>query len=298
MKLSKDIYELIPDLKEYLWAGNKLKKYKKTQLENISESWELSFLDIGQTKICENNVLYSLKDVLDKEFLGERINNFKEFPFLIKFIDSNDSLSIQVHPNDEYAFKNEKSLGKVEMWYILESEEDSFIYLGLNKDLKKEEIEEYSKDDRILNYLNKVYCKKGDLFLIEPGTIHAIGKGITLIEIQESSNITYRLYDFNRVDKNNKKRELHIDKCLDVLNLNKYNVKNLNYLNEYKTKYFEVYFNKIPQNIKDSCKVVTILEGNGYLNNIEVKPFTSYIVKANKEIKLSPNLKFIITLIP
>lgn len=298
----KDVYELSPTLKEYIWAGTKLKKYKKTTLNKIAESWELSFLDEGLSLVVENGSLLPLREVINKQDLGSKIDNYVSFPVLIKLIDSGDSLSIQVHPNDYYALKNEHSNGKTEMWIILEAEENSFIYYGFKENIKKENFKDYINDDRVLNSLNKVFVKKGDIFLIEPGTIHAIGKGITLLEIQESSNITYRVYDFNRVDKFGKKRDLHISKALDVINFNKLEITNLANSQEIKSKYFDVLPYKINGKkkllFKDTFCVITVIEGEGTINDIDVKKYHSYFIKANTNIFINGNLDVVITKLP
>ena len=299
-----DMYQLLPAFKEYIWAGTKLKKHKKTNLSKIAECWELSFLDEGPTKVInEHNELVNLKDAVDKFDLGDKCNNYTSFPVLIKLIDSGDSLSIQVHPSDEYALKNENANGKIEMWIILDADVDSFIYYGFNEDVKKDELKTLISNDSVLDILNKVYVKKGDIFLIKPGTIHAIGKGITLLEIQESSNITYRLYDFNREDKNGKRRELHIDKAIDVINFKKTIVHNLSNNNEIKTEYFDVMPLKIncygkKLLFKNTFSVVTIIDGDGYINNTKVEKYHSYFVKANKEFSLKGNMNVIITKLP
>ena len=276
----KHVYELIPPLKEYIWAGNNLKKYKKTDLDKISESRELSFLDGDESKL-----IYANKEVNITEFIkSEPINKFinpKIQNLLIKLIDSAQSLSIQVHPSDEYALKYENSLGKTEMWIILDAKEGSYINLGFNQDVKKEDFPELVKDDSILSYLNKIYVKPGDIYLIKPGTIHAIGEGITLLEIQESSKLTYRVYDFNRIDKNGNKRELHVSKAMDVLNFSKLNIQNLNKEEVIKTNYFEVRKgHNLNENKIDVLKpsIITIIEGNGFIDETEVSKFKSYFV--------------------
>ena len=189
------------------------------------------------------------------------------------------------------------------MWIILDADVDSFIYYGFNEDVKKDELKTLISNDSVLDILNKVYVKKGDIFLIKPGTIHAIGKGITLLEIQESSNITYRLYDFNREDKNGKRRELHIDKAIDVINFKKTIVHNLSNNNEIKTEYFDVMLLKINYYgkkllFKDTFSVVTIIDGDGYINNIKAEKYHSYFVKANKEFSLKGNMDVVITKLP
>ena len=141
------------------------------------------------------------------------------FPLLIKLIDAKDNLSVQVHPNDEYAFAHEGGYGKTEMWYVLDCEPDSYLYYGLNRTLSKDEFKKHIENGSILDVLNKVSVHKGDVFFIPAGTIHAIGAGIVICEIQQNSNTTYRVYDYNRKGKDGKTRELHIDKAIDVANL-------------------------------------------------------------------------------
>ena len=295
----KRVYELIPSLKEYIWAGNNLKKYKKTDLDKISESRELSFLDGDESKL-----IYANKEVNITEFIkSEPINKFinpKIQNLLIKLIDSAQSLSIQVHPSDEYALKYENSLGKTEMWIILDAKEGSYINLGFNQDVKKEEFPELIKDDSILSYLNKIYVKPGDIYLIKPGTIHAIGEGITLLEIQESSKLTYRVYDFNRKDKNGNKRELHVSKAIDVLNFSKLNIQNLNKEEVIKTNYFEVRKgHNLNENKIDVLKpsIITIIEGNGFIDETEVSKFKSYFVLPCEKLKLKGNFEYFVTTI-
>ena len=295
----KHVYELIPPLKEYIWAGNNLKKYKKTNLDKISESWELSFLDGDESKLIYDNKEVNITEFIKSEpinkYINPRIQNL-----LIKLIDSAQSLSIQVHPSDEYALKYENSLGKTEMWIILDAKEGSYINLGFNQDVKKGEFPKLIKDDSILSYLNKIYVKPGDIYLIKPGTIHAIGEGITLLEIQESSKLTYRVYDFNRIDKNGNKRELHVSKAMDVLNFSKLNIQNLNKEEVIKTNYFEVYKGKnLNENKIDIIKpsIITIIEGNGSIDETEVSKFKSYFVLPCEKLKLKGNFEYFVTTI-
>ena len=295
----KHVYELIPPLKEYIWAGNNLKKYKKTNLDKISESWELSFLDNDESKLIYDNKEVNITEFIKSEPINKYINA-KIQNLLIKLIDSAQSLSIQVHPSDEYALKYENSLGKTEMWIILDTKEGSYINLGFNQDVKKEDFPKLIKDDSILSYLNKIYVKPGDIYLIKPGTIHAIGEGITLLEIQESSKLTYRVYDFNRIDKNGNKRELHVSKAMDVLNFSKLDIQNLNKEEVIKTNYFEVYKGNNSNDSKiDIIKpsIITIIEGNGFIDETEVSKFKSYFVLPCEKIKLKGNFEYFVTTI-
>ena len=293
----KRIYELIPPLKEYIWAGENLKKYKKTELGKISESRELSFLKGDETKLIYDNQEITISEFIEKEEIKKYINpRLKNL--LVKLIDSSQSLSIQVHPSDEYALKYENSLGKTEMWIILEAEKDSYINLGFNKDVSKRNFPELIKDDSILKCLNKIYVKPGDVYLIKPGTIHAIGKGITLLEIQESSKLTYRVYDFNRVDNSGNKRELHVDKAMDVLNFSRLEVKNLKEEKEIKTEYFVVKGDLVNEEKEveiSKTSIITVIDGEGKIDELNVSKYKSYLILPSKKLILKGNFKYFLT---
>lgn len=293
------IYKLIPALKDYIWGGTNLKKYRKTDLDIISESWELSFHQDGLSKVEIDNKLVNLSDVVKKEDLGEKASNFPFFPVLIKLIDAKENLSVQVHPSDEYALKNENSFGKTEMWYVISALEGAGLYVGFKENENKENVEKYLHDGTILDHLNFFKVKPGDCYFIPSGTIHAIGKGVTLIEIQQNSNLTYRLYDYNRVDKNGLKRPLHIEKALNVIDYNKYQKeeKRDNLLG--KCKYFTSY--KLDASIdkkiyyKDSFTSITFLSGEGKINNLDYKKFDSFFISAGEECLLKGNGTYILT---
>ena len=152
-----------------------------------------------------------------KSYLGTNCDRFEDFPILIKLIDAKDNLSVQVHPDDEYAMRVEGEYGKTEAWYIVDCDDDAEIIYGFKNDITKEEFRKSIEDNTLLDYVNRVKVKKGDLFFIEAGTLHAICKGILLAEVQQNSNTTYRVYDYGRLQ-NGKPRELHIDKAVDVTN--------------------------------------------------------------------------------
>lgn len=158
---------------------------------------------------------------LGKECLGWKSQAFDRFPLLVKFIDAQDSLSIQVHPGDDYSLMVENEYGKNEMWYVMDCSEDAYIYFGFNKDVDAEEVRRRIENNTLTEVLNKVPVRKGGVYFIEAGTVHAIGPGILICEIQQNSNATYRLYDFGRKDKDGNTRALHIDKALDVLDFSK-----------------------------------------------------------------------------
>ena len=199
------ILKLYPECKDYIWGGEKLKeKYgKQTHKTPCAESWELSFHNDGLTRLFSGKTLVESVAEMD---LGENVNVFPFFPVLIKFIDAKENLSVQVHPSDEYALANENSFGKTEMWYIVEAEKGAGIYLGFNRDVTKEEYETAIKEKRLTELLNFYEVKAGECYFIPSGTIHAIGKGCLICEIQQNSNLTYRVYDYCRKDKNGKER--------------------------------------------------------------------------------------------
>lgn len=217
-----EIVKLEACLKDYLWGGRKLVDLynKVSDLEKVAESWEMSNHRDGCSTIISDNykgMLFS--DYLNekgKEAWGTKCESNNDFPIMIKFIDAKQALSIQVHPDDDYARIHENDSGKNEFWYVLEAEEDAFLYCGVNKTLTKEEYKASILDGTVCEHLNKVKVKKGDCFYIETGTIHAIGAGIVIAEIQQCSNATYRVFDFNRLGVDGNPRELHIDKAVDV----------------------------------------------------------------------------------
>ena len=216
------IMKLAPACKDYIWGGNKLINFynKKYSGNRLAETWEVSCHDDGPSIIAEgDHAGESLKDYINEEgisVLGSDCERFADFPILVKLIDARDNLSIQVHPGDEYARKNEGQNGKTEMWYICECDEGAFLYYGFNRQVDDEEFKRRIRENTLPEVLNKVRVKKGDVFFIKSGTIHAIGAGILVAEIQQNSNDTYRVYDYGRKDKDGNERELHIDKALEV----------------------------------------------------------------------------------
>ena len=217
MKISR----LYPECKDYLWGGEKLKtKYnKKTDRAPCAESWELSFHEAGLSRIDGGDALSDIARAVD---LGTRAMRFSHFPMLIKLIDAASDLSVQVHPSDEYAMEHEASYGKSEAWYIVEAEAGAGIYLGFKRSVTREEYAEAIADGSLTELLNFYEVKAGECYFIPAGTVHAIGRGCLIYEIQQNSNLTYRVYDYGRRDKDGRERELHIEKALSVTDLGKY----------------------------------------------------------------------------
>lgn len=218
--------KLIAPLKDYIWGGTKLKtEYgKKTELDKVSESWELACHKDGMSVIANGSAQgKTLESYLEENSaaLGERAKKFPYFPLLIKLIDAKDNLSVQVHPDNDYAMRVEGEFGKTEMWYIVEAEPGATLIYGFQQEISAEEFARRIADNTLLEVCNEVPVKKGDVFFIASGTLHAIGKGILIAEIQQNSNTTYRVYDFGRVGKDGKPRELHVDKAKEVTSLTK-----------------------------------------------------------------------------
>lgn len=223
--MNKFPIKLAPSYKDYLWGGTRLKEEfnKDTDLIRVAESWECSTHPDGVSTVDSGEYrgrLFTeyLNDNPDS--LGDKYSALKELPILIKLIDAKERLSIQVHPDDEYAAEFENGArGKTEMWYVLDAKTESRIIFGIKSDVTPEMIRKAVSGPDIGKYLNKFEVSKDDVFFINPGTIHAIGAGCVVAEIQESSNLTYRIYDYDRRDSNGNLRELHTDKALEVARL-------------------------------------------------------------------------------
>ncbi len=219
--------KLTPAFKDYLWGGVRLKSEfnKNCNLDRVAESWELSAHKDGQSVVADGPhkglTLSEYVAALGKEALGTDSAKYDYFPLLIKLIDAKGDLSVQVHPSDAYALEHEGEYGKTEMWYVLDCDEGAALYYGFTRDVTREEYENAIKEGQLTDILNRVDVKRGDVFFIPAGTVHAIGAGILICEIQQNSNTTYRVYDYNRRDKDGNLRPLHVAKALEVSNLQK-----------------------------------------------------------------------------
>ena len=215
-----------PVFQNYLWGGTRFRDYYHKDVpsswQKIAESWELSTHPNGLTLIAEGEFAgLTLKAYLDQagpQILGKHFSD-TNLPILFKLIDAKDNLSIQVHPDNEYAQKNEHQAGKTEMWYIMAAEPGSFLYYGFKEKISKKEFQERIENNTLLSVLNAVPVKKGDVFFIPSGTLHAIGKGILIAEIQQCSDLTYRIYDYGRLGDDGKPRQLHLQQALAVTKL-------------------------------------------------------------------------------
>lgn len=220
------ILKLTPAIKDNIWGGTRLSREFEmvSYADRQAEAWVLSCHSDGES-IVENTEFKgrTLSDVLKNEgknYLGTNCDKYEFFPLLIKLIDANDDLSIQVHPDDEYALRVEGEYGKTEAWYIMDCDEGAELIYGFKKDITKDEFKSAIEENTLSEYVNRVKVKKGDVFFIQAGTLHAICKGILLAEVQQNSNTTYRVYDYGRLQ-NGKPRELHVEKALDVTSLKK-----------------------------------------------------------------------------
>ncbi|MGI6511221.1 MAG: type I phosphomannose isomerase catalytic subunit [Catenisphaera adipataccumulans] len=284
------LLKLKPATKDYIWGGHRLADEYGVEDTGpvIAEAWELSCHPAGPSTIVNGKYAgKTLQEYIDAEgfeVLGTHCRRFREFPILTKFIDAKDNLSIQVHPGNTYALKNEGEYGKTEMWYIIDAEPGSFLYYGFKKEISKEEFEQRIKDNTLLEVLNAVPVHKGDTFFIRSGTLHAIGKGILIAEIQQNSNVTYRIYDYGRMGKDGKPRDLHIRQALDVTNRKPIEQRNVGYPHVADCDYFTV--DKLLLDGKtrsrtqgsineDSFLSILIMDGEGTISSHgETLPFT------------------------
>ena len=279
-----NIQKLFPVCKDYLWGGRKLKeKYGKDYpLDPCAESWELSFHPDGRTLLRDGR---TLQESVTKTDLGTNTQNFPFFPVLIKFIDAKSNLSVQVHPSDGYALTHENSFGKTEMWYIVEADEGAGIYLGFDRDVTEEEFNNAIRDNTLTDLLRFYPVKAGECYFIPAGTIHAIGAGCLICEIQQNSNLTYRVYDYGRLDKNGNPRELHVEKALLVTNRTVCEPKTLSGNTLGISKYFNVQKLEISEEITltatpKSFHAVSCVRGEGHINGETVRQGDTFFVPA------------------
>ena len=312
-----------PILKNVLWGGSRIAQFKGIESEstNIGESWEISGVRGKETPVFggeyDGYILSQLIDIFGAKLVGEA--NFRHFgtlfPLLIKFIHAEKPLSLQVHPNDEFALRQHGDLGKTEMWYIIDAKPDSFILSGLTKRLTPEEYVRRVQNDTIMDIVSQHKSHTGDIFFIPSGRIHSIGAGNFILEVQQTSDITYRIYDFNRKDADGNLRELHTDLAKQVIDYNVYdhyvtnvghNMKGLT--NLLRCNYFDVKRLIIDQNTytlnindKDSFMIIVCIDGNadivdsnGYRVSLE-QGETVLIPAATKNCRLTGSATLITT---
>lgn len=301
-----------PILKDKIWGGEKLKSHlnKKSNLPNVGESWEISDVK-GDTSIVANGALkgQSLQQLLidyKADLLGEK--NYKQFgdkfPLLIKFIDAKQDLSIQLHPNDALAAKRHNSFGKTEMWYVMQADKDSNLIVGFNQEITPKTYLQHLENKTLTEILNFDKVETGDTYFIEVGRVHAIGAGVMLAEIQQTSDITYRVYDWDRLDDQGNERELHNDLAIDAIGFemkDNFRVdysKSQNRSNEmvscsyFTTNYLELNSEIEKENTQDSFVIYMCVEGEAEVktdSGIEVikKGETLLLPATIKDYKLS-----------
>lgn len=314
-----EILKLKPVFKDYIWGGYRLKNDYgfDTGYEKTAEGWMLACHKDGMNTIeggsFDGKTLQSVVDKIGKEeLLGKNSEAYPYFPILIKLIDAYDNLSIQVHPDDKYAREVENEYGKTEMWYVLDATDDATLIYGFKDEITSQEFKQAIESNTLLDKLNVVNVKKGDTFFIEAGTVHAIGKGAMIAEIQQNSNCTYRVYDYGRVGADGKPRELHIQKAIDVSKTvpPKYDTKpmgetklvdgnevqlitkcDLFTVNRYKCE------SSITLNVNEkSFMSILVTDGNGKIESHSAKKGDSFLVPASYgDLKISGKIEFLTT---
>ena len=300
------IYKLTPATKDNICGGNKLRGYgKESDKDRIAESWELSFTDGGEAKIADGR---EMSAAFPRETWGASCERFHAFPVLTKFIDAMDKLSVQVHPSDAYALENEGQFGKTEMWYVVEADEGAGLYMGLERECDTDEFAAAVADGSVEKLLSFKKVKKGDIYFIPSGTIHAIGAGTVIFEIQQNSTLTYRLYDYMRRDKDGNLRELHVDKAMKVSLLEPYRELEFDKNDESligKCEYFETrkyklnFTNKIFNVENDSFLSITCVGGEGMIEGEKLSLGDTYFIPAGAgEITVSGDIEIITVKVP
>ncbi|MCI4667805.1 MAG: class I mannose-6-phosphate isomerase [Bacteroidia bacterium] len=305
-----------PYYKEKLWGGQKLRTVLGKDfgdLANCGETWEISgvkgHISIVKEGALEGKMLTELIEEYQGELLGKRVYSKygNNFPLLVKFIDANDDLSIQVHPDDELAMKRHDSFGKTEMWYIMQADQDASLISGFNKEVSRDIYEDHFNQGKLIEILNREIAEADDVFFLPAGRVHTIGKGLLLAEIQQTSDITYRIYDFDRVGADGKKRELHVEEALDAIDYRfyddiktTYQAENNKPVNLAKCPYFETnrlnLTGQISRNYTgiDSFVIYVVTKGEGLLTYPEGQLSVSMgdailLPSSIKEVSFSPN---------
>ena len=290
-------YKHYPEFKDYIWGGSRLvTDYgKQTDKRPVAESWELSLHPDGPSRIADGRLL---SQVASPAALGENCARFPEFPVLIKLIDAADDLSVQVHPSDAFAREHEHSPGKTEMWYIAQAGQGAGVYLGFKRPVTAAEFEKASADGTVLSLLNFIEVKPGDCFFIPSGTVHAIGKGCLICEIQQNSNVTYRVYDHGRG------RPLHTAKALACADLSEYRPPRFREGVLGECEYFSVSKLEVSGSAsvtvrKDSFLSVTCVEGGGAVDGLAARRGDSFFIAAGSgKTPLSGDMTLLLTRVP
>lgn len=314
-----EILKLKPVFKDYIWGGTRLKDDFgfESDLDKLAEGWMLACHKDGKS-VIENGEYAgkTLENVINEigavKVIGTKSEKFPYFPVLIKLIDAKDNLSIQVHPDNEYAQKVEHEFGKTEIWYVLDAEPDATLIYGFKEKISADEFKNAIENNTLLDVLNVVNVKKGDLFFIEAGTVHAIGKGTFIAEIQQNSNSTYRVYDYGRVGADGKPRELHIQKAVDVSKTEpaKYEIKPFGEKIKIEGGASQILtecdlFTVTKYNVNSEIKLfadersfnhILVTNGSGKINYTEFKKGDSFFIPASfGEYKIAGNAEILVT---
>ena len=295
------IYKLTAALKDNIWGGNKLREYgKESDKDRIAESWELSFTAGGEAKIEDGREMTA---AFPRETWGTACEKFHAFPVLTKFIDAREKLSVQVHPSDEYALANEGQFGKTEMWYVVDAEEGAGLYMGLERECEKDEFARAVADGTVEELLSFKTVKPGDVYFIPSGTIHAIGAGVVIFEIQQNSTLTYRLYDYMRRDKEGNLRELHVDKAMKVSLLEPYKESEFDTDDKsvigkceyFETRKYSLNFTKQTFNVENNSYLsITCVKGEGTVEGEKITRGDTFFIPAGEgEVTVEGNLDII-----
>ena len=305
-----NILKLSPSFKDYIWGGNKLMtQYGVKDMDRVAEAWVLSAHPDGPSYLPDGTTFADKLAELGADAVGKNSAGFKDFPQLIKLIDAMSDLSVQVHPSDEYALKNEGQFGKTEMWYILDAEEGAGIYYGFQKDVTRAEMEEAIRTNTLTDILRFVPVQPGESYFIPSGTIHAIGKGLLIAEIQQNSNVTYRVYDYGRKDAQGNTRPLHVEKALEVSDLTRAAdaveptqtvVEGGVFTEVSSCSYFTVTKLEADGTVTidnpDSFIAVLITKGEGTINGEKFVQYDTFFVPANNgEVELSGNFEALLS---
>lgn len=302
-----DIVKLCPAVKTPVWGGERIGGWgKKGCRGRIGETWELSFLESAPSVIDsgpdDGKPLYT---VAGKSDWGSSAAAFGNFPVLIKFIDAAAPLSVQVHPGDEYAASHGLGFGKTEMWYVTDAAENAGLYMGFNRTVTAEEAASAAKNGSIEALLNFIPVKKGDCFFVEAGTVHAIGAGVTVAEIQQSSDVTFRVYDYGRMGADGKPRELHLNSALEVMTLEKYSPRGNIFSDGLfadraeklaECRYFSVYraFGAGSFRAENSFMAFICVSGSGRINGLPMKKGDAFFAPAGKAVVTEGGAEFLI----
>ena len=286
--------KMVPVFKDNIWGGKRLRdEYgKNTPYDITGESWEVASHKNGESKVANGEyagkTIKELTSVLKEKLLGDSLYvcDDMKFPLLVKFIDARDNLSVQVHPNDEYASENENGeLGKTEMWYVMDAAPGAGLLYGFKEPITKQQFVKSIEENTLLEYTKFIPCKRGDNFFIPAGTLHAIGEGLLIAEIQQNSDTTYRIYDYDRRDSQGNPRELHVDKAVDVTNLNPayeyhFDGNTIADCSYFKVEKFVLDGKYSRMVSKDRFEIVVVCDGNVTINGVEFSKGETALIPA------------------